>query len=125
MNMLSWQASLASTWQYPGGSNGSMAQAASLAEPMGRAASLGRTGSLQALGAQPRSFIVTTGDVVVRSSSSAFDQAEAACQVHSACYLVLLQHTSSARPEEFFGMGCPPASGLNMRCNGKGGKGGC
>ena len=79
-----------------------------MAEPMGRAASLGRTGSLQALGAQPRSFIVTTGDVVVRSSPSAFDQTEAACQVPSACHLVLLQHLSSARPR-VFRVGSPPA----------------
>ena len=124
MSVLSRQASLASTWQFPGVSNGSMAQAASMAEPMGRAASLGRTGSLQALGAQPRSFLVTTGDVVVRSSSSAFDQTEAACQVHSACHLVLWQHLSSARPRVF---SCGMSSGIwpSMCCNGKCGENAC
>lgn len=72
------QPSLASAWQYPGSSN-SIAQEPSTAERMG---SLGRTGSLQAPAApQPRSYVVTTGDIVVRSSSGMLEQAEAPCEV--------------------------------------------
>ena len=79
------QPSLASAWQpLPGTSNG-MAQAFSAADTMGRTGSLGGAGSLQAPAAQPRCFVVTTGDVVVRSSSGPLEQPEAAPQVWCCC----------------------------------------
>lgn len=57
---------------------------------MGRTGSLGGAGSLQAPTAQPRCFVVTTGDVVVRSSSEPLEQTEAPPQVWSPGLIVFL-----------------------------------
>ncbi len=73
------QPSLASAWQYPGASAG-LAQASYPVEPVGRTGSLGTAGSMQAAAAQPRSFVVTTGDVV-RSSSGHLEQPDGHSQV--------------------------------------------
>ncbi len=79
------QQSLASAWQQlPGSSNGT-AQCSSGFETLGRTGSLGGAGSLQAPTAQPRCFVVTTGDVVVRSSSGPLEQPEAPPQVWCCC----------------------------------------
>ena len=70
------QPALASAWQFPGQSSG--LPVASSAGPE----RLGSLSSLQAATMQCRSFVVTTGDVVIRSTSEQLDQPEGSCQVH-------------------------------------------
>ena len=84
------QPSLASAWQQCPATSSGLAQPPSGVETMGRTGSLGGAGSLQAPTAQPRCFVVTTGDLVVRSSSEPLEQPEAPPQVCSPGLIVLL-----------------------------------
>ena len=89
------QPALASAWQYPGQSSG--LPIASSAAPE-RTGSLSSLSSLQAATMQCRSFVVTTGDVVIRSTSEQLDQPEASCQVRLMGHLRLAYPGSVSSP---------------------------
>ena len=85
------QPAAASGWQYPG--QGSGLPGASSAAPE----RTGSLGSLQAASMQSRSFVVTTGDVVIRSTSGQLSQPEAFCQVRRKGF-PSLAHPGSVSP---------------------------
>ncbi len=89
------QPALATAWPYPGHSSG--LPVASSADPE-RTGNLGSLSRLQAASIQCRSFVVTTGDVVIRSTSEQLDQPEASCQVRLMGHLRLAKPGSASFP---------------------------